>query len=107
MINCIKSFFQINKYTTTKFIIINGLATKLVIEITLIPEKFLPFDWLRAEVFQLNLKYRHKKITVTMHGNPKSSNNLVARVTQKWRKDFEILKSGDSRTKRKFGKPKY
>ena len=66
MINCIKSFFQINKYTTTKFIIINGLATKLVIEITLIPEKFLPFDWLRAEVFQLNLKYRHKKITVTM-----------------------------------------
>ena len=28
--------------------------------------KFLPFDWLRAEVFQLNLKYLHVKITVTM-----------------------------------------
>ena len=25
----------------------------------LLPEKFLPFDWLRAEVFQLNLKYLH------------------------------------------------
>ena len=32
----------------------------------LLPEKFLPFDWLRAEVFQLNLKYLHVKITVTM-----------------------------------------
>ena len=25
-------------------------------------EKFLPFDWLRAVVFQLNLKYLHVKI---------------------------------------------
>ena len=33
---------------------------------TLLPEKFLPFDLLRAEVFQLNLKYLHVKITVTM-----------------------------------------
>ena len=32
----------------------------------LLPEKFLQFDWLRAEVFQLNLKYLHVKITVTM-----------------------------------------
>ena len=64
----------------------------------LLPEKFLSFDWLRAEIFQLNYSY---------YGNPKSPNNLVARVTQKWRKDFEILKSGDLRTKRKFGKPKY
>ena len=32
----------------------------------LLPEKFLPFDWLRVEVFQLNLKYLHVKITVTM-----------------------------------------
>ena len=32
----------------------------------LLPEKFLSFDWLRAEVFQLNLKYLHVKITVTM-----------------------------------------
>ena len=32
----------------------------------LLPEKFLPFDWLRAEIFQLNLKYLHVKITVTI-----------------------------------------
>ena len=29
----------------------------------LLPEKFLQFDWLRAVVFQLNLKYPHVKIT--------------------------------------------
>ena len=34
--------------------------------IILLPEIFLLFDWLRAEVFQLNLKYLHMKITVTM-----------------------------------------
>ena len=34
--------------------------------IILLPEKFVPFDWLRAEVFQLNLKYLDVKITVTM-----------------------------------------
>ena len=33
--------------------------------IILLPEKFMPFNWLRAEVFQLNLKYLHVKITVT------------------------------------------
>ena len=32
----------------------------------LLPEKFLLFDRLRTEVFQLNLKYLHVKITVTM-----------------------------------------
>ena len=32
----------------------------------LLPKKFLPFHWLRTEVFQLNLKYLHVKITVTM-----------------------------------------
>ena len=29
----------------------------------LLHEKFLQFDWLRAVVFQLNLKYPHVKIT--------------------------------------------
>ena len=29
----------------------------------LLHEKFLQFDWLRAAVFQLNLKYLHEKIT--------------------------------------------
>ena len=37
-----------------------------IFHLILLPGKFLPFDWLRAEVFQLNLKYLHVKITVTM-----------------------------------------
>ena len=36
------------------------LVTTCVI---LLHEKFLQFDWLRAVVFQLNLKYLHVKIT--------------------------------------------
>ena len=31
--------------------------------IILLHEKLLQFDWLRAVVFQLNLKYLHVKIT--------------------------------------------
>ena len=31
--------------------------------LTQLHEKFLQFDWLRAVVFQLNLKYLHVKIT--------------------------------------------
>ena len=38
----------------------------LLPKLRLLPEKFLPIDWLRAEVFQLNLKYLHVKITVAM-----------------------------------------
>ena len=37
-----------------------------IIIVVLLPEKFLPFDWLRADVFQLNLKYLDVKITVTI-----------------------------------------
>ena len=36
---------------------------KFIIIIILLNEKFLQFDWLRAVVFQLNLKYLHVKIT--------------------------------------------
>ena len=32
----------------------------------LLPDKFLQFDWLRAAVFQPDLKYLHVKIAVTM-----------------------------------------
>ena len=39
---------------------------KQVSTITLLPEKFRQFDWLRAGVFHLNLKYLHVKITVTV-----------------------------------------
>ena len=34
--------------------------------LTLLREKFLQFDWLRAVVFQLNLKYLHVKITTLL-----------------------------------------
>ena len=63
------------------------LESVLISLIILLPEKFLPFDWLRAGVFQLNLKYLHEKI-ISYYGNPKSPNNLVAQITQKWRKSF-------------------
>ena len=39
-----------------------------IIQIILLHEKFLQFDWLRAVVFHLNLKYLHVKITYD--GNP-------------------------------------
>ena len=35
----------------------------------LLDKKFLQFDWLRAEVFQLNLKYLHVKITKPFAGS--------------------------------------
>ena len=39
------------------------LFNKSFTGIILLHEKFLQFDWLRAVVFQLNLKYLHVKIT--------------------------------------------
>ena len=35
----------------------------MLLILTLLHEKFLQFDWLRAVVFQLNLKYLRAKIT--------------------------------------------
>ena len=43
-----------------------GPLWDLIKYIILLLGKFLPFDWLRAEVFQLNLKYLYEKIIVTM-----------------------------------------
>ena len=43
---------------------INYITVKVWIQLfILLHEKFLKFDWLRAVVFQLNLKYLHVKIT--------------------------------------------
>ena len=51
---------------------VNSSAPKVVVvfqrnigitTIILLDEKFLQFDWLRAVVFQVNLKYLHVKIT--------------------------------------------
>ena len=38
-------------------------ARKTLTLLILLCEKLLQFDWLRAVVFQLNLKYLHVKIT--------------------------------------------
>ena len=35
----------------------------MISDLILLHEKFLQFDWLRAVVFQLNLKYLQLKIT--------------------------------------------
>ena len=57
----------------------------LITLLILLPEKFLPFEWLTVEVFQLNLKYLHAKITVT-----------VTMVTQNHQKisSHELRKNG-------------
>ena len=41
-----------------------SLQIMLLPIVTLLHEKLLQFDWLRAVVFQLNLKYLHVKITI-------------------------------------------
>ena len=40
-----------------------------IIKIILLPEKFLQFDWLRAELSQLNLKYLHVKYSYFIFSN--------------------------------------
>ena len=40
-----------------------------IIAFILLHEKFLQSDWLRAVIFQLNLKYLHVKITKTFAGS--------------------------------------
>ena len=41
-------------------------CVNLIYSFILLHEKFLQFDWLRAVVFQLNLKYLHVKITTLL-----------------------------------------
>ena len=45
---------------------VHDVCTCTIKALILLSKKFLPFDWLRAEVFQLNFKYLHVKLTVTM-----------------------------------------
>ena len=57
---------QAVKQTGAVIVIVNNSNNNNdIIIIIIIPlhEKFLQFDWLRAVVFQLNLKYLHVKIT--------------------------------------------
>ena len=48
----------------------------MIIAFILLPENFLQIDWLRGEIFQLNLKYIHVKITVSMVAET-TSNSLL------------------------------
>ena len=43
--------------------VINNARCLSITSLIPLHEKILQFDWLRAVVFQLNLKYRHVKIT--------------------------------------------
>ena len=56
---------QAVKQTGAVIVIVNNSNNNNDIIIIIIPlhEKLLQFDWLRAVVFQLNLKYLHVKIT--------------------------------------------
>ena len=45
---------------------INKIKRKIVRIFIPLHEKFLQFDWLRAVVFQLNLKFLHVKITTLL-----------------------------------------
>ena len=47
--------------------------------IILQPEKFLQFDWLRADVFSAQFETPTCK-NYSYYGNPKSPNNVVARI---------------------------
>ena len=40
-------------------------------------EKFLQFDWLRAVVFQLHLKYLHVKITKLLREGVQTNNSMI------------------------------
>ena len=52
----------------------NGFCLKPII---LLQEIFLQFDWLRAVVFQLNLKYLHVKITNLLRVEVKTNNSMI------------------------------
>ena len=53
---------EYSEHVRAKLIKAQGHPTT-IFGIILLREKFLQFDWLRAVVFQLNLKYLHVKIT--------------------------------------------
>ena len=59
------------KYTKLFFVQITSFI--------LLHEKFLQFDWLRAVVFQLNLRYLHVKITKPLRVVVYSTNNSMIR----------------------------
>ena len=61
------------------------ISTEKITQFMLLYEKFLQFDWLRAVVFKLNLKYLHVKITVSM------VTKITKQIQKQWQKDFQIF----------------
>ena len=57
--SAVPSFTKIRQ---RNFEILKNFYMKGIISFILLHEKFVQFDWLRAVVFQLNLKYLHVKI---------------------------------------------
>jgi len=58
------SFIILSKFVAISSVLRHFFeATCMLLVVILLREKFLQFDWLRAVVFQLNLKYLHVKIT--------------------------------------------
>ena len=55
--------FEFNKMAVSQQTITGTTGKSIVYVLILLHEKFLQFDWLRAVVCQLNLKYLHVKIT--------------------------------------------
>ena len=52
-----------HNHNYNKIVKSDWLSTALISAFILLHEKLLQFDWLRAVVFQFNLKYLHVKIT--------------------------------------------
>ena len=65
-----------------QFIVLPSLSvlqswSSAVTRFMLLQEKFLKFDWLRAVVFQLNLKYLHVKITNLLQVVVYTNNSMI------------------------------
>ena len=54
---------QLNPKKKVNTTTVDSRLADTITPIILLHQKFLQFDWLRAVVFQLNLKYLHVKIT--------------------------------------------
>ena len=75
-----------------------NIARGFITPVILLPEKFLQYDWLRADVFQLNLKYLHVKITVSMvtpnHHiiSPHELRKNGGKISRFWNQEIQELK---------------
>ena len=69
---------QINKQPENLYVNYRGCSQRpRFYNVTLLHEKFLQFNWLRAVVFQLNLKYLHVKISNALRLVVKTNNSMI------------------------------